>query len=151
MHPGAPSRLPSSYPLRRALDYAHPGEPLGAWVRAARWPLHLRAGGCALLASTDLGFLLRRCPRIVLRVEQGPAVLAAETLIAWRTLQVAVGAPYLPRAHALRGIFPGLAVSEGRLSLPIGLDPPEPALAACAAARLPVSASWIEYRASRSG
>jgi hypothetical protein len=58
MLPGAPSRLPSSFPLRRALAYAHPGEPLGAWVRMGRWPLHLRAGGCALLASADLGFLL---------------------------------------------------------------------------------------------
>jgi hypothetical protein len=120
-------------------------------VRAARWPLHLRAGGRDLLAATDLGYLLRRCQRILLRVEGRPAVLPAETLIAWRTLQVAIGAPYLPRAHPLRDAFPGLAASGGRLSLPIGLDGPESALAACAAARLPVAASWIEYRAADSG
>ena len=152
MHPGAPSRLSSSYPLRRALDCAHPGGPLGAWVRAGRCPAHLRAGGCALLIANDLGWLLRRCARILLRVEQQPAVLPAETLIAWRTLQVAVGAPYLPpRARLLSDAFPGLTVSAGRLSLPIGLESPEPALAACAAARVPVAASWIEYRASDSG
>ena len=52
MLPGAPSRLTLSYPLRRALGLAHPGEPLGAWVRVARWPLHLRAGGRALLVAS---------------------------------------------------------------------------------------------------
>src|SRR3954452_11726735 len=67
MFPGALSRLRSSYPLRRALALAHPGEPLGAWVRMGRWPLHLRAGGCALLASADLGYLLRRCGRVLVR------------------------------------------------------------------------------------
>jgi hypothetical protein len=120
-------------------------------VRAGRWALHLRAGGCALLAAHDLGFLLRRCERILLRVEGRAAVLGAETLIAWRTLQVAVGSPYLPGLATLRRAFPDLVISRGRLTLPLGLEPPEPALAACAAARVPVSASWIEYRAAKSG
>ena len=150
MFPGAPSRLRSSYPLRHALGLAHPGEPLGAWVRAARWPLHLRAGGRVLLASGDLGFLLRRCLRVLVRAEGTPQVLEADTLIEWRTLQIVVGAPYLPQAQALRALFPRLTVANGRLSLPLGLDAPEPALAACAAARLSVAASWIEYRASGS-
>lgn len=145
MLPGAPSRLPPSYPLRRALALAHPGEPLGAWVRMGRWPLHLRAGGCALLASTDLGFLLRRCPRVVVRDGPRPAVLDAERLIAWRTLQIVVGAPYLPRVQELRAMYPGLRVANGYIALPLGLDGAEPALAACAAARVPVSATWIEY------
>ena len=151
MLPGAPSRLPPSYPLRRALGYAHPGEPLGAWVRSVRWSLHLRAGGCALLVATDLGYLLRRCRQVLLRVEQRPAVLTADTLIEWRTLQIVVGTPFLPPPHVARGIFPGLSLAHGRLSLRLGLDAPEAALAACAAARLPVSASWIEYRAVGSG
>ena len=151
MFPGAPSRLPSSYPLRRALGFAHPGELLGAWVRMGRWPLHLRAGGRALLAAADLGYLLRRCARVLLRVESRSTVLAAETLITWRTLQIVVGAPYLPQTHVLRALFPRLTVSEGRLSLPLGLAAPESALAACAAARVPVTATWIEYRAAGSG
>jgi hypothetical protein len=117
----------------------------------ARWPLHLRAGGCALLAATDLGYLLRRCARVVVR--RGGAVLAleADRLIAWRTLQIVVGAPYLPQEHALRTIYPGLRVSAGRIALPIGLDGAEPALAACAAARVPVAATWIDYEGDRSG
>jgi len=119
-------------------------------VRAVRWPLHLRAGGRALLASSDLGFLLRRCLGVLLRVEGAPQVLPVETLIEWRTLQIVIGAPYLPRAQALRALFPRLAVAGGRLSLPLGQDAPEPALAACAAARIEVAASWIEYRAASS-
>ena len=151
MLPGAPSRLPSSFPLRRALALAHPGEPLGAWVRMGRWPLHLRAGGCALLASDDLGFLLRRCARVVVRNGARAIALEAERLIAWRTLQIVVGAPYLPQLSELRALFPDLRVAEGKIALPLGLDGAEPALAACAAARVPVAATWIEYRAAHSG
>jgi hypothetical protein len=151
MLPGAPTRLPPSFPLRRALGPAHPGEPLGAWVRMGRWPLHLRAGGRALLVSADLGYLLRRCARVLVRSGPRPAVLASDRLIAWRTLQIVVGTPYLPKVKELQAIYPGLRVAGGRLALPLGLDGAEPALAACAAARLPVTATWIEYGESGSG
>ena len=151
MLPGAPSRLPPSFPLRRALGLAHPGDPLGAWVRMGRWPLHLRAGGRALLASADLGYLLRRCAAVVVRDGESAAVLDADRLIAWRTLQIVVGAPYLPDVRALRAMYPGLRLAPGRIALPIGLDGAEPALAACAAARVPVAATWIEYGAHGSG
>jgi hypothetical protein len=151
MLPGAPSRLPTSFPLRRALGLTHPGDPLGAWVRMGRWPLHLRAGGRALLASADLGYLLRRCTRVLVRDGETAIVLEADRLIAWRTLQIVVGAPYLPEVQALRAMYPGLRVAQGRIALPIGLDGAEPALAACAAARVPVTATWIEYDGGHSG
>ena len=151
MLPGAPSRVPSSFPLRRALAYAHPGEPLGAWVRMGRWPLHLRAGGCALLASADLGFLLRRTAQVLVRSGERPAVLAAERLIAWRTLQIVVGTPYLPELRELQALYPGLRVGHGRIALPLGLGGGEAALALCAQAGVPISASWIEYEAAGSG
>jgi len=151
MLPGAPSRLPSSFPLRRALAYAHPGEPLGAWVRMGRWPLHLRAGGCALLASADLGFLLRRTAQVLVRSGERPAVLPAERLIAWRTLQIVVGTPYLPELRELQALYPGLRVGHGRITLPLGLDGGEAALAVCAQAGMAVSATWIEYEAAGSG
>jgi hypothetical protein len=151
MLPGAPSRLPTSFPLRRALGLSHPGDPLGAWVRMGRWPLHLRAGGRALLASADLGYLLRRCARVLVRDGGAAIVLEADQLIAWRTLQIVVGAPFLPEVQALRAMYPGLRVTQGRIALPIGLDGAEPALAACAAARVPVAATWIAYDGGRSG
>lgn len=146
MLPGAPSRLHPSFPLRRALGLAHPGDPLGAWVRMGRWPLHLRAGGCALLASADLGYLLRRSGRILVRHAATVRAVETDRLIAWRTLQIVVGAPFLPEVAALRAMYPGLRVRPGRIALPIGLDGAEPALAACAAARVPVAGSWIDYR-----
>jgi hypothetical protein len=116
-----------------------------------RWPLHLRAGGRALLASADLGYLLRRCGCVLVRNGERPAVVDADRLIAWRTLQIVVGAPFLPRVQELRAIYPELQVAGGRISLPLGLQGAEPALAACAAARLPVTATWIEYRDAGSG
>jgi hypothetical protein len=151
MFPGAPSRLAPSFPLRRALDLAHPGEPLGAWVRMGRCPLHLRARGRALLASSDLGYLLRRVGRILVRHGHRATALDSERLIAWRTLQIVVGAPYLPQVRELRDIYPGLRVIGARLALPIGLDGAEAALGACAAARVPVAATWIDYEEAGSG
>ncbi|MGN6392810.1 MAG: hypothetical protein ACTHM9_11270 [Gemmatimonadales bacterium] len=117
----------------------------------SRWPLHLRAGGCALLANHDLGYLLRRCARILLSRGGRPAVLTAEQLIAWRTLQIVVASPCLPPLEALRALHPRLRVTQGRIALPLGLDGAEPALAFCAAARIPVSATWIDYQDAGSG
>jgi hypothetical protein len=116
-----------------------------------RWPLHLRAGGCALLASADLGFLLRRTAQVLVRTGERPALVAGERLIAWRTLQIVVGTPVLPDLHELRALYPGLRVDQGRIALPLGLGGGEAALAVCAQAGMAVSASWIEYEAAGSG
>jgi hypothetical protein len=151
MIPGAPARLPSSFPLRRALGFAHPGEPLGAWVRTGRCPLHLRVGGRALLASAELAYLLRRCGRVLVRHGARARVLSTEQLIAWRTLQIVVGAPWLPDVGRLRELYPDIQVAGRHLLLPLGLDGAESVLAACAAERIPVSASWIAYGAGGSG
>ena len=70
----------------------------------------------------------------------------AEELIAWRTLRIVTGVPYLPEIARLRSLVPALEVSGARLAVRLGLAGPEEALAACVAARVPVVASWIEYR-----
>jgi hypothetical protein len=88
---------------------------------------------------------------VLVRHRHAALALDADRLIAWRTLQIVVGAPYLPQVQALRGMYPGLRVAAGRIALPIGLDGAEPALAACAAARMPVAATWIEYGDAGSG
>jgi hypothetical protein len=116
-----------------------------------RWSLHLRAGGCALIASTDMGFLLQRTSHVLVRSSERPTVLAAERLIAWRTLQIVVGTPFLPQLRELRTLYPGLRVGQGRIALPLGLGGGEAALALCARAGVPVSATWIEYAAAGSG
>jgi hypothetical protein len=104
-----------------------------------------------LVASADLGFLLRCAARVVVRDGARAVALEADRLIAWRTLQIVVGTPYLPALTELRALYPGLRVAGGRLALPLGLDGAEPALAACAAARVPVAATWIDYRDIQSG
>jgi hypothetical protein len=90
--------------------------------------------------------LLRRCNRIAVRAGGGPTVVEAECLIAWRTLRIVTGSPYLPRLDRLRWLVPELEARGSHIVVPIGLDAPEEALAACVAAGVPVLASWIEYR-----
>ena len=89
---------------------------------------------------------------MLVRDGESAIVLEADQLIAWRTLQIVVGAPYLPEVQALRcHVSRPPRRPRGASALPIGLDGAEPALAACAAARLPVTATWIEYDGGRSG
>jgi hypothetical protein len=73
-------------------------------------------------------------------------VVEAESLIAWRTLRIVTGTACLPELDRLRFLIPDLQVTGTRLTLPLGLDGPEEALAACIAASVPVVATWIEYR-----
>ncbi len=143
---GAPSQLLPAILLHRLLALARPGELLGAWIRRGRHALRLRAEGRSLLAGSDLGALLRRCNRIAIRHHGEVLVVEAERLIAWRTLQVVAGTPYLPDQRELQALFPELEIRGSSFMLPIGLCSPEEALAACIAAKVPVVASWIEYR-----
>jgi hypothetical protein len=69
-----------------------------------------------------------------------------QRLIGWRTLQIVTGAPFLPGLDELRLLFPDLRVSGGRIAVPLGSGSAEEALGVCAAERLPVLATWIDYR-----
>jgi hypothetical protein len=95
-----------------------------------------------------MGFLLRRVARVLVRDGERPVALDAERLIAWRTLQIVVGAPYLPELPELRELYPALRVSQGRIILPLRLGGGESALALCAQAGLPVTGSSIEYEST---
>ncbi len=75
------------------------------------------------------------------------AVMEAERLIGWRALQIVLGTPYLPGLERLRQLYPEMRLSGGTLLLPLGLGSAEEVLAACAAARLPVAATRINYLA----
>ncbi len=146
MLPGAPCQLLPRVSLLAVLGHARPGELLGVWLRGCPRPLRLRAARCALLASADLGLLLRRCGRVAVRDGGRIVALDAQRLIGWRTLQIVIGAPFLPGLEDLRVLFPNLRVTSGRIAVPLGLGSAEEALALCAAERLPVLASWIDYR-----
>jgi hypothetical protein len=108
--------------------------------------MRLWSTGRLLFAGPDLGALLRRCERIVVWREGSVAAARAHELIAWRSLRIVTAMPSLAAIEQLRLSFPGLAVCGERLTLPIGLGPPEEALAACLSAGVPVVASWVEYR-----
>lgn len=150
MFPGSPAPLRHSCPLQCVTALARPGELLGVWLRnrAGLVRLRITRGPGALLASGDLGALLRRCHRVAVR--DGPTVVAipSERLIEWRVLEIVLGTPYLPPPEQLRALFPALRVCEGTLALPIGLGSAEEALGLCAAARVPVVASRIRYAAA---
>jgi hypothetical protein len=147
MFSGSPAPLHAATPLFPLLAQAEPGDALGAWIRGSRRLLLLRAPGRRLLAGSDLGALLQRCRRLAVRQDRGIAVLEAHQLIAWRTLQVTTGMPYLPSAERLRALFPDLLMEGCRLEVRLGLEPPEAVLAACVAERIEVRGSRICYRA----
>jgi len=149
MLPGPPTPLLPAVPLRALFGLALPGEVLGAWVRGCHSALRLRGTGfgrrCRVLVAHDLGFLLRRCSHVAIRDGPRIAVLPADRLIAWRTLQIVLGTPYLPDLQQLRALYPGLRVSDRRIAVAIEDDSGQAVLAACAAGRVPVLATWIDY------
>jgi hypothetical protein len=147
MHHAAPARLLPSTTLRSLTRLAAAGEVIGAWLRPGRRPMRVLTATGGVLACGDLGFLLRRCARIAVRYGGHPAAVEAERLIAWRALQIVTGTSHLPQLRELRAWYPALRVDQGRIVLPVGLDGSEAALAACAAIRLPVTASSIVYAA----
>jgi hypothetical protein len=92
---------------------------------------------------------LRRCGDIAVRDGDQVACVPAATLVGWRVLEIVLAAPYLPAPDQLRALFPTARAREGVLVLPIGLGSAEEALAACAAHRLPVTATRIAYIAGQ--
>lgn len=152
MFPGSPSRLLPTWPLHALLPLASTGLVLGVWLRGCTRPLPVRCrgrdGARQLLASEDLGYLLRRCARIALRDGEVVRPVSARVLLGCRVLEIVLASPYLPPPVQLRQLFPRARVREGVVALPLGLGSPEEALALCAAERLPVAATRIAYRTS---
>ena len=149
---GPPLPLSTRHSLSELLAHACPSESLGAWVRGCSRGQHIVRIGCAaacrVLASPDLGFLLNRCDRILVREGEVPVVVGAEALIAWRSLQVATATPYLPGLERLRLLFPDIDFNEKALLIPLGIRCPEEVLASCLAEGIPVAGSRVVYSAA---
>jgi hypothetical protein len=149
MLPAPPSPLHPSVPLRRLTALARPGELLGIWLRGRPGALWL--GTCrsrtipALLVSGDLGFLLRRGARVVVRSAGRTSAVEAEELIRWRVLRIVTSTPWLPPPSQLRQLYPELRLRDSAFTVPLRLALPEEVLAICAAERMPVVASSVEY------
>ncbi len=148
---GAPLPLSPRIPLSYLLALTSPAEFLGAWVRACRHPVwiyrlaqHPRAPA---LASSDLGFLLRRCTHVAVREDGRLAVLPSEAVIQWRALQVATATPYLPGLARMRVLFPRLEVTTGGFRVPLHAESAEEVLSRCVSEGVRVTGSRIVYSA----
>ena len=150
MFPGSPARILSSWPLQSLIGLAPPRTVLGVWLRGCTRPQTVRCRGPdgprSLLASDDLGYLLRRCSQVAFRDGDTVTAAPAGVLVRYRVLEIVLAAPYLPPGHQLYDLFPAAWVRHGVVALPIGLGSPEEALALCAAERLPVAGTRIAYR-----
>jgi hypothetical protein len=152
MFRGPPLPLLPDLPLSELLAKARATEALGAWVRGScpRQRIYRVDHGAAghVLVSSDLGFLLARCDRVVVREGDRPVVLEAATIIQWRALQVATATPYLPGLERLRTLFPALQAGASELLVPLQSQSPEEVLARCLAEGVRVEGSRIVYTPS---
>jgi hypothetical protein len=147
---GPPLPLPHDIPVHQLLAYARQPGTLGAWVRGSVRTLHLyeSASGDShrLLIGPDLGHLLRRCDRVVLRTGTHPVVLDAEAIIRWRVLQVVTATPHLPPLERLNEIFPEARLDSSGFQVAISRGTPEHVLAECLTRGIPVRESRIIYQ-----
>ena len=154
MFPGPPLPLRPDLPLRQLRSVLSSERNVGAWFSgSARWlRLYARSPGwCSdVLISADLGFLLRRCNRVVVRQGLCAVLLECELLIQWRALRVVTAAPYLPCPERLQELFPGCEIHDTGFHVPTRNCPPEAVLAECLSEGIPVAETRIIYRAPAS-
>ncbi len=150
MFHGPPLPLSSDVTLRDLLGYAGPSSQLGAWIRGGVRRMHIHEVPTRLrrpvLASTDLGFLLKRCAEVAVREGNRTMVLASETVIEWRALQVATATPYLPGLNRLEALFPGLRTTHSGFLVPVARKSAEEVLALCLERGMRVNGSRIVYQ-----
>ena len=134
MFTGPPLPLRPDVPLLQLRSVISSHLNVGAWFRgsARRLLLYTRAGGrCSgVLIAADLGLLLRRCNRVVVRQGRQLVLLESELLIKWRALRVVTGAPWMPCPARLQELFPGrsfLGIGSGESlnETPAGMDWPD--------------------------
>ena len=150
---GTPLPLPSECPLGLLLPLIHGRKEVGVWVRGSRRQLrlHIYSAGqvSPILISRDVGYLLRRCSSVAVRVGKQAVVLSSEELIRARVLQVVTGTPYLPSAERLRSMFPGIELGSAGFSISIQHQLPEEVLSLCLTHGIPVAKSRIDYGRTR--
>jgi hypothetical protein len=147
---GPPLPLPNNILLHQLLAYALQPGTLGAWVRGSTQALHLyevhNSATVRILVDADLGRLLGRCDRIVLRHGAEAVVLDAAVIIQWRALQVVTSSPHLPSPGQLNQILPGAQLESAGFRVPLSTQSPEYVLAACLRNGIRVMESKVIYR-----
>ena len=149
MFHGPPLPVSPDVTLSELLGYGRPSTQLGAWIRGGVGRLHIHKvppqSRCSVLASADLGFLLRRCAEVAVREGSRTIVLASERVIEWRALQVATATPYLPGLDRLEALFPGLRSTPNGFLVPVVKQSAEEVLALCLEEGMRVNGSRIVY------
>jgi hypothetical protein len=149
MFTGPPLPLSLDITIRHLLELTHGLPSAGAWVREAPRELRMRLSDpgrrSRILISRDLGLLLRRCRKIVLRSGSDAVVLEASVLIQWRALQVVTGTPCLPAPERLKEIFPEAHLDASSFEVPIQSRLPEEVLTDCLLHGIPVAESRVVY------
>jgi hypothetical protein len=149
MFSGPPLPLSPDTPLQQLLALADSTGAIGAWLRGGKHSLSIYGSnveGCRILLSSDLGSLLGRCNRVIVRQGSRPVAIDSVRLIEWRSLQVVTATPYLPGVAHLREQFAGTRLTpEGVLVPMLSRYSPEEILAECVAAGLPVRGSQVVY------
>ena len=136
--------------LRELLEHGRAPGQIGAWIRGHASRLHIHNvpahSRCSVLASADLGFLLRRCVEVAVREGNRTIVLPSETVIEWRALQVATATPYLPGLDRLRTLFPRLQGMPSGFLVPVAKHSAEEVLALCLEEGMQVRGSRVVYQ-----
>ena len=136
--------------LRELLGHGRPPGDIGAWIRGAVSRLHIHKvpahSRCSVLASAELGFLLRRCVEVAVREGGRTVVLPSEVVIEWRALQVATATPYLPGLDHLKALFPGLRRIPNGFLVPVAKQSAEEVLASCLEEGMQVRGSRVVYQ-----
>jgi hypothetical protein len=149
MFAGSPLPLGPDFPLQQLFTQAACLGAVGVWVQAAKYSAEINgtagSSGCKLLASPDLGFLLRRCSHVVLREGFQAVVLSAELLIQWRALQVVTATPHLPAIEQLREVFHGICPDPIGFRISLKGRGPEEVLAGCLVHDIPVLGTSVVY------
>ncbi len=82
---------------------------------------------------------------VAVREGDHTVVLASETVIEWRALQVATATPYLPGLDRLEAVFPGLRHTPDGFMVPVVKQSAEEVLALCLEEGMRVSGSRVVY------
>ena len=150
MFHGPPLPLSPDVSLSGLLACSRPTRHLGAWIRGGVSRRHIyrlpHRSRCSVLASADLGFLLARCTEVAVREGERTIVLASETVIHWRALQVATATPYLPGLDRLETLLPGLRTTPYGFLVPVAKSSAEEVLALCLEEGVLVNGSRVVYQ-----
>jgi hypothetical protein len=146
---GAPLPLSPRIPLGYLLALPSSADPLGVWVSACGHPVWIyrlaQRNLRRALASSDLGFLLRRCTHVAVREHRCVTVLPSEAVIQWRAIQVATSTPYLPGLERMQLLFPRLQLTSGGFQVPLRAESPEEVLSRCVSEGVRVTGSRVVY------